>query len=133
MEHNIIDTTQDNSIKDQVLFHQENNIDGKDNLNNLPESAAVYAICGRVNGKPANARYVGITNNLQDTLKQLFDKEVPAPEGNDCFKTFMLSIKIKTILYLSTDGLTEDEQIEQKKIWNNKYKPECTEALNEIH
>ncbi len=134
MEHNIIETTTvENSFKTQMLLQQENNLDKKDNLDELPTSPAVFAICGRVNGKPANPRYVNISNNLRETVKLLFDKDDTSLNVSDCVKSFVLSIKIKTIIYQDINDLIEQQREEIKMEWERKYKPECNEQLNEIH
>lgn len=133
MEHTYIKLDKDSQIQDLVIYQKDNNLDGKDNLNELPVKPAIYAICGRVNGQPVNPRYVGETENLQESVQSLFDKNAPAIEGNECFKEFMLSIKIKTIIYLAVPDLPDDERLKIKKEWQAKYDPKCNEELNEIH
>lgn len=115
-------------VTDFRIFKKDNNIDGLDNLDELPTSEAVYAICGRINGAPANCRYVGHTNNLQLAIKKHFSSEEPYA----CLKQFMQSIKIKTINFELMEGSTESERIERKELWEDEMKPACNETLNEV-
>jgi hypothetical protein len=133
MEHNYIKTDSDLNIKQMVVQQRNNNLDNVDNLDEIPEGPAVYAMCGRVNGQPVNPRYVGETNNLQQAVKKLFDKDEPAPENNACFKEFMLSIKTKELVYVLVPDATEAERKEKKSAWINQFHPECNEVLNKVH
>src|SRR5258708_6283901 len=97
MEHNYISVGEQESITALVIFQKDNNLDGRDNLDSLPETPAVYALCGRVNNQPANARFVGESENLRRAIRQHFDPS--ASVGDECLREFMLSIKTKTLLY----------------------------------
>ena len=133
MEHNYVNLEEDSQTKSLVIYEKGNNLDGKDNLNELPAKSAIYMICGRVNGQPANPRFVGESENLQEAIRCHFDEKVPAEKGNECFKEFMTSIKIKTLVYVTVPGLSAEERLKRKEEWEEKYKPKCNEELNEIH
>ncbi len=128
MEHNYIEVEEIPAVKQMVLHQKDNNLDRLDNLDELPAEAAVYAICGRVNGKPANARFVGVSANLQASVKEHFKG---LPEGKECFKQFMQSIKTKVIVYELLSGAEDPEQ--KRNEWQRNFKPDCNEVLNEIH
>jgi hypothetical protein len=69
MEHNFINTVIDEAIQCMIVQQKDNNLDGIDNLDQLPGKPTVFAVCGRVNGKPANARYA--IRNLQNEIRSL--------------------------------------------------------------
>lgn len=124
MEHNYLDIESKSGIKSLVIHPG-------DNLNNLPSEPAVYALCGRVNSKPVNPRYIGQTGNLQAEIIRLFDKTESG--SNECLKEFLLSIKIKEIVYQTMANSTEVERLGKKDEWEDEYKPDCNKELNEIH
>ncbi|MBD0259619.1 MAG: hypothetical protein ICV83_28195 [Cytophagales bacterium] len=131
MDHQYIQLEAGSATRSLVLFQKDNNLDGKDNLGSLPEAPAVYAICGRVNGTPANPRYVGETDDLQRAVRMHF--EASEPGQDECFKEFMLSIKTKVLLYEVLPGSTGEERQAKKREWEATYKPVCTKELNEVH
>jgi hypothetical protein len=49
-------------------------------MDQLPGQPAVYAICGQVNGLPANPRYIGETDNLRKAIIGHFDKQQTGPD-----------------------------------------------------
>lgn len=112
-----------------VIYQRDNNIDGKDNLSLLPRGKAVYALSGRINGQPANYRMVGITDNLQQSIKQHFSSQ----EKNECLKTFMQSIKIKMLTYRLAPDMSAEDMDNTLKEWQEQYKPDCNEQLNEVY
>ena len=132
MKHNYIDIHGEPGKKFQLLLQRDNNLDKHDNLDELPEEPAIYAICGRVNGVPANPRYIGETGNLRKEIKDLFDKNLPAPENNELFKAFVLSIKLKTLVYELIADTPERRKI-LKEDWLTRYPPVCNEELNAIY
>ena len=131
MEHHYIELDGKSGVKTLVIYHRDNNLDKKDNLNTLPPEPAVYALCGRVNGQPANPRYIGQTINLREKIIKHFDRN--ESNSNKCLKEFMQSIKIKELIYQLMPDSTDYERVCKKKQWEDKYRPECTEALNKIH
>ena len=116
-------------VIDFRIYKEDNNLDKKDNLNEIPAKNAVYAILGRINGKPSNCRYVGITNNLQEAIKTHFSLN----EKDECLREFMQSIKIKTLNYQLMEDFTEEELNNALKEWEKEYKPECNEELNKVY
>ena len=133
MDHNLIKLDDESDIQNLVINQKDNNLDELDNLDELPSAPAVFMVCGRVNGEPANPRYVGEADNLQSVIKGFFDKSTPAPEGNDCFKEFMLSIKTKELVYQLLTDVSKEGRETKRIVWSDKYQPKCNEALNEIH
>lgn len=131
MEHNYIRIEENSSIKTTIIYQRDNNLDKKDNLDTLPATSAVFAICGRVNGEPVNPRFVGETDNLQQAVKKLFDPTENFP--SECFRDFMLSIKTKQLVYELLPDARQEERINIRNNWQEKFKPECNEQLNEIH
>ncbi len=130
MEHHYVTVDQPSSIRVVDIRHKTNPPDQAGITHELPEEPAVFVVTGRVNGQPANPRYVGSTLNLRETVAGLFDPNQAAPADHDCFKRFMLSIKLKVLLYEPTaPGLLDGKQAE----WKKKFNPACNEVLNEIH
>jgi len=115
-------------VSDFVLYKKENNLDQVDNLHELPELPAVYAISGRINGVPANCRYIGITQNLCESIKKHFSDS----ETHVCLRQFMQSIKIKTLNYEVTLDFSSEELTKKKEEWEKRFKPECNDKLNEV-
>ena len=108
-----------------IIYKKDNNLDELDNLDELPQLPAVYAICGRINGKASNCRHVGITENLQKAIKLHFSND----EADECLKTFMQSIKIKALIY---ELLNEPDE-SYLHDWKEEFKPDCNEELNKVH
>jgi hypothetical protein len=117
------------SVRQLVLQHKDYNLDKKDNLDDLPALPAVYAICGRVNGQPVNARFVGATEDLLAAVKSHFSEA----ESNDVLRNYMRSIKIKMLLYKTLPYSTEEERQAAKQEWENKFQPKCTDELNQVY
>lgn len=131
MEHNTIDLKENSEVTSLVIYQEDNNLDKLDNLSDLPNSPAVYAICGSVNGQPVNPRFVGETDNLQKSIRSHFNKA--SVEEEECFKEFMHSIKIKVLVYQIFEGSTKEERKLEEKKWKEKYQPKCNSELNKIH
>jgi hypothetical protein len=117
------------SVRQLVLQHKDYNLDKKDNLDDLPALPAVYAICGRVNGQPVNARFVGATEDLLSAVKSHFGET----EGNDMLRNYMRSIKIKMLLYKAMPYSTEEEREAARQEWENRMQPKCTDELNQVY
>ena len=110
-------------IQRTQIFKKENNLEGKDNLEEIPTSMAVFTVCGRINGYPANPRYTGVTENLRESIQALFN-------ADDNVGEFMNSIKLKELLFQTI----EESQFKSKKEeWENQFTPNCSEALNEVY
>ncbi len=110
-------------VEKMQLWKKENNLEGRDNLDEIPETMAVFTICGRVNGYPANPRYTATTKNLRESVKLLFNAE-------DSVGEFMRSIKLKDLLY---EPIKEKQFETKEEEWNNVFAPNCSPALNEVY
>ncbi|WP_205514654.1 hypothetical protein [Longitalea arenae] len=99
------------------IFHSPFNLEQKDNLDQLPPSAAVFGIFAIVNEQPVNCRYVGYTDNLRQSIAALFEHA----EGG--LKLFMQGPWIKMLKYQLTGELAADKQQQFINEWNNKYYP----------
>ncbi|MFT7032452.1 MAG: hypothetical protein ACJA2S_000952 [Cyclobacteriaceae bacterium] len=121
--------TDESVVKDFRIFKEDNNLDKQDNLNELPKENAIYTICSRINGEPANCRFVGLTDDLQNSIKIHFSGE----EQDGCLREFMQSIKIKTINYMLLHDLSGEERDLLLEQWRNEYKPECNDELNKVY
>ncbi len=131
MDHNFI-RIDDSETKQLTLFQRDNNLDRMDNLDELPQRAAIFAICGKVNGQPANPRHIALTTNLQEQIKKLFSES--NHQDDTCLKEFILSIKTKHLIYkLIQDDISSAPALDLKKNWEMLYRPECNAELNKIH
>ena len=61
------------------VYHKEYNIDDKDNINELPEEPAVFGIFSIIHEVPVHCRYVGSTDNLRKSVREVFEN--PDSEG----------------------------------------------------
>jgi hypothetical protein len=129
MTHQIINLEGQEGISRLVLQHKDFNLDKKDNLDSLPAQAAVYAVCGRVNGQPVNARFVGATDNLLAAVKAHYSDAEP----NEQLKLFMRSIKIKELLFKPMPGVDAPAAKETLEAWEKTFQPECNEELNKVY
>ena len=62
----------DGGIVKMNIFHKDYNLDQINNLNEIPAQPAVFGIFALVRDKPTNCRYVASTQNLYDTVSDLF-------------------------------------------------------------
>jgi hypothetical protein len=128
MEHNILAVESNGAVHALMINHQQYHIDHIDNLDTIPSVPAVFAICGRVNGVPANARMTGESENLQQSVRDLF-----SGKGAPCITTFMQSVKTKILLFELMEESSAQERIAKKQAWERKFKPLCNEELNKVH
>jgi excinuclease UvrABC nuclease subunit len=119
----------DRNIESLIIYQKDNNLDKLDNLDELPAAPGVYAICGRVNDKPANCRYIGETDNIREAIKSHFRRDEPY----ECLREFMQSIKIKHLLYELTKDSNSKSRVLKKEEWEKEFKPTCNKELNEVH
>lgn len=120
----------DLKIKSMVIYQADNNLDRRDNLHELPKEPAIYSVCCRVNGVPANPRFIGQTENLQEAIRKHFSINEDQP--TECFKIFMQSIKTKALVFQTVPETSLEERLKMKDEWINRFKPECNEVLNEV-
>ena len=120
-------------LRHTILYEKGNNLEGKDNLSDLPAEPAVYAICGRVNGQPANPRFVGEADNLQEAVKNHFSTAEAVTEDLKCVNDFIHSIKTKVLVYQIATGITEDARRRIKERFIEMYEPRCNEEMNTVY
>lgn len=106
-----------NVIKMEI-YHKDYNLQNKDNLNNLPDSPAVFGIFGIIHDTPIHPRFVGATKNLRDEIKGLF--EHAASNG---LKKYMQGPWIKMLSFELCNGLSDEELKAKKDAWIREYEP----------
>ena len=104
-----------------VIYERNNNLDKRDNLDELPGEKAVYAIYSRINGRAANCIYVGETNNLQSAIMSHFQPS----ELNTGLKDFMQSIKLKALVYTLMPDSTKEERMRIVSEWKKEKQPKA--------
>lgn len=111
-------------IMEKTVFHKDYNLDRKDNIKLIPTDPAVFAICAIIHEKPVHCRYVGEAENLQQAIRNLFEKAGEVSEG---FAQFMHGPWIQRIVFeLMPDSSPEDRQKAVEE-WITKYNPRCDE------
>ena len=129
MDHNILDVSLVEGMQTMQLFSKETNLDGLDNLATIPASPAVYAICGRVNGKPANPRFVGATMNLREAVIAHFGDD----EKDSCLQAFLHSIKLKDLVFEIISEPSPAVLEAKAGQWKETLKPVCNEIINKVY
>jgi hypothetical protein len=104
------------------IWYGNYNSTQKDNLHELPAGKAVFGIFGIVEEVPVNCRYVGETDNLQQTVKDLFDH--PHSEG---LAKFMQGAWIPLLQYELLPVASAEERQQKLMEWIHTYQP----AINE--
>lgn len=110
-----------NLVKLEV-FHKDYNLDKKDNLSELPGEKAVFGIFAIVNDEPINCRYIGETENLQASIKNLFEN--PSSEG---LKKFMQGPWIQMLVYEVMEGSSKEDRQKIIEEWNQLHNPKIDE------
>lgn len=128
MNHNYLNLEEETDAHVLVIEHENYNLDGRDNLDEIPDKKGVYAICGRVNGKPVNARWVGQADNLQEAVKNHYSDN----ETNASLRDYMRSIKTKALIYKCMPKAALNELEEAQEGWKAQFNPECTPELNKV-
>lgn len=113
-----MNSTSKNNVSKQEVFHKDYNIEGKDNLNELPEKPAVFGIFAIIHETPVHPRYIGTTDNLRKTIKDIFEN--PKGEG---LRKFMQGSWIQMICFELIPGLTEEEKRIKENFWIDEYRP----------
>lgn len=106
------------SILKKEIWHKDFNLSRKDNLMELPHEAAVFGIFSIVNEEPMNCRYIGETEDLQASIRELFEN--PPSEG---LKKFMQGAWIQMLLYEVTSDFSKTDKETLKNEWIKKYQP----------
>ena len=101
-----------------VVSHQDYNLAKDDNLHQLPITPAVFGIFAILDEEPVNCRYVAESENLHESVKDLFENK--SGEG---LQKFMQGPWIKMILFRIMPGSTRDERKAAMKIWVDRYNP----------
>lgn len=102
------------------VCHKNYNLDKKDNLDSLPTQAAVFGVFAIIHEKPVHCRFVGETSNLQQTVRDLFEK----PEGEG-MKKFMQGPWYKMVNYELIDS--EEDRKKAVEAWTKEYSPKIDE------
>jgi hypothetical protein len=106
------------SLVKSEVFHKDYNLDKKDNLNELPKEKVVFGIFAIVNEDPINCRYIDETDNLQASVRDLFEN--PPGEG---LKKFMQGPWIQMLVYEVLEGSTKKDRQKIAEEWKQKYNP----------
>jgi len=107
------------SVTRLEIWHRDFNLSQKDNLDELPDRHAVFGIFGIVNDEPVNCRYVGETDNLRQSVKQLFQN----PEGQG-MKKFMQGPWIQMLSYQLFDDTSVEGRMAIATRWKQQYRPD---------
>jgi hypothetical protein len=114
----------EDDILEKTIFHQDYSVEGKENMRTIPTEPAVFGIFGMIHEKPVHCRYVGETENLRETIINLFEKAEEVSEG---FAKYMHDTLIKRMLYVLMPGSTQPERQKEAEEWTQKYQPACDE------
>jgi len=110
------------SVVKMEVYHKAYNIDKKDNLGELPEEPAVFGIFGIIHEVPVHCRYVGSTDNLRKSVKDVFEN--PGTEG---LKNFMQSPWIQMLCYDVMPGSSEEDRKKKEEEWTKEYEPKVND------
>jgi hypothetical protein len=112
----------DDKIVHVNVCHKNYNLDKKDNLDTLPTQPAVFGIFAIIHEKPVHCRFVGETDNLQQAIRDQFEK----PEGEG-MKKFMQGPWYKWVTYeLMPEASPEDRKNAVEK-WTKEHNPKIDE------
>lgn len=112
------------SIEQKEIFHKDYNLDKKDNLDTIPEEAAVFAVCAIIHEKPVHCRFVGEAENLRLKVKELFEKAGDVSEG---FAKFMQGPWIQMLVYEAMPGSSQEDRAKKVEEWTKEHDPKCDE------
>jgi hypothetical protein len=114
--------TFDENVVKKEIFHKDYNLDKKDNLDELPEKPAVFGIFSIIHETPVHPRYVGSTDNLRKSAREVFEN--PGGEG---LKKFMQGPWIQMLCYEELPDSPEEERKQKEEEWIKKYEPKITD------
>jgi hypothetical protein len=114
--------TFDENVVMKEIFHKEYNLDKKDNLDELPETPAVFGIFAIIHEVPIHPRYIGATDNLRKSVKEIFEN----PEGEG-LKKFMQGPWIQMLCYEELTDSSEDDRKQKAEEWTRRYEPKITD------
>ncbi len=112
----------DEGVVKKEIFHKDYNLDKKDNLDELPESPAVFGIFSIIHEIPVHPRYVSSTDNLRKSVRELFEN----PEGEG-LKKFMQGPWIQMLCYEELPNASEEDRKQKEDEWVKKYDPKITD------
>ena len=112
----------DEGVVKKEIFHKDYNLDKKDNLDEFPEAPAVFGIFSIIHEVPVHPRYVGSTENLRKSVREVFEN--PQGEG---LKKFMQGPWIQMLCYQEMAGSSEEERKQKEEEWIKKYDPKITD------
>lgn len=97
-------------MMNKVILSQET-------IEEIPDSPSVYALFSMDKGM--ECRYVGYTNNLQESIRNHFNTNEP----NVDLRYLMLSCKTKLMYYeVEPEGITDDTKKKAKE-WESQFQP----------
>ena len=107
--------TFDESVVKKEIFHKDYNLDKKENLDELPETPAVFGIFAIIHEVPIHPRYVGATDNLRKSVREVFEN----PEGEG-LKKFMQGPWIQMLCYEELPDSSEEDRKQKAEEWTRK-------------
>lgn len=105
------------------VFHPDYNLDKKDNLDTVPEGAAVYGFFAIIHEKPVHCRFVGETENLRQAVKARFEQNEP----EDGLRKFMQGPWIKFLMYKPTPEASAEDRQKLVEEWTKEHNPKIDE------
>jgi hypothetical protein len=114
----------EDNILEKTLFHKDYNLDKKDNIAQIPTEPAVFGLFAIIHEKPLHCRYIGETENLQQAIRDLFEKAGDVSEG---FEKFMHGPWIQRMVYEIMPGSSPEDRQKTVEEWTKKYNPKCDE------
>lgn len=106
------------SLVKQEVYHRDYNLNKKDNLNEIPTEPAVFGVFAIVGEEPVNCRYVGETENLRNSLRELYENAQDVG-----LKKFMQGPWIQMILHEIMPESTKEQRESIVVEWKAKYNP----------
>lgn len=114
--------TFDDKVVQKEIFHKDYNLDKKDNLDEIPESSAVFGIFAIIHKVPVHCRLVESTDNLRKRVKEIFEN----PEGEG-LKKFMQGPWIQMLCYEEMPDSSEEDRKQKVEEWTKTYEPKITD------
>jgi hypothetical protein len=114
--------TFDEGVVKMEIFHKEYNLDKKENLDELPETPAVFGIFSIIHEVPVHCRFVAATDNLRKSVRDVFEN--PQGEG---LKKFMQGPWIQMLCYDEMKDSSEEDRKQKEADWIKQYEPKITD------
>lgn len=106
------------SVIFREIFHRDFNIDNKHNIDQLPETPAVFGLFGIINNTPIHPRYISSSDNLRDAIYDLYEN--PPNEG---MRNFMQTNWVQMLCYETVEALSKEQREIKEAAWIAEYKP----------